>query len=163
MYRSSPFRSTLNTGYVTCLGMCKVCTEAVHSVALCPAKTAQTPKHGPSKKDRNRARGVFQGRRTSRSAGIYIYIYSAVFFICKFGSSCEPKKHCNCSNLSRTLLDAVNDEVLEGATWFDSNWPFVGSFLFPIVLTIPFLPFLKSAVDDALRSPYVLGWLTVPF
>ena len=84
------------------------------------------------------------------------------FLICKFGSSCEPKKHCNCSNLSRTLLDAVNDEVLEGATWFDSNWPFVGSFLFPIVLTIPFLPFLKSAVDDALRSPYVLGWLTVP-
>ena len=33
MYRSSPFRSTLNTGYITCLGMCKVCTEAVHSVA----------------------------------------------------------------------------------------------------------------------------------
>ena len=25
---------TLNTGYITCLGMCKVCTEAVHSVAL---------------------------------------------------------------------------------------------------------------------------------
>ena len=23
-----------NTGYITCLGMCKVCTEAVHSVAL---------------------------------------------------------------------------------------------------------------------------------
>ena len=75
MYRSSPFRSTLNTGYITCLGMCKVCTEAVHSVALCPAKTAQTPKHGPGKKDRKRARGVFQGRKTSRSAGIYIYIY----------------------------------------------------------------------------------------
>ena len=34
MYRSSPFRSNLNTGYITCLGMCKVCTEAVHSVAL---------------------------------------------------------------------------------------------------------------------------------
>ena len=73
MYRSSPFRSTLNTGCITCLGMCKVCTEAVHSVAICPAKKAQTPKHGPGKKDRNRARGVFQGRRTSRSAGIYIY------------------------------------------------------------------------------------------
>ena len=72
MYRSSPFRSTLNRGYITCLGMCKVCTEAVHSVALCPAKKAQTPKHGPGKKDRNRARGVFQGRRTSRSAGICI-------------------------------------------------------------------------------------------
>ena len=28
MYRTSPFRSTLNTGYIT------VCTEAVHSVAL---------------------------------------------------------------------------------------------------------------------------------
>ena len=34
MYRSSPFRSTLNTSYITALGMCKVCTEAVHSVAL---------------------------------------------------------------------------------------------------------------------------------
>ena len=74
MYRSSPFRSTLNRGYIACLGMWKVCTEAVHSVALCPAKKAQTPKHGPGKKDRNRARGVFQGRRTSRSAGIYIYM-----------------------------------------------------------------------------------------
>ena len=81
MYRSSPFRSTLNTGYITCLGMCKVCTEAVHSVAPCPAKTAQTPKHGPGKKDRNRARGVFQGRRTSRSAGIYIYIYIFIIYI----------------------------------------------------------------------------------
>ena len=27
MYRSSPFHSTLNTGYITGLGMCKVCTE----------------------------------------------------------------------------------------------------------------------------------------
>ena len=34
MYRSSPFRSTLNMGYITGLDMCKVCTEAVHSVAL---------------------------------------------------------------------------------------------------------------------------------
>ena len=34
MYRSSPFRSTLNTGYITALDMCEVCTEAVHSVAL---------------------------------------------------------------------------------------------------------------------------------
>ena len=34
MYWSSPFRRTLNTGYVTGLDMCKVCTEAVHSVAL---------------------------------------------------------------------------------------------------------------------------------
>ena len=30
----SPLRSTLNTGYIACLGMCKICTEAVHSVAL---------------------------------------------------------------------------------------------------------------------------------
>ena len=29
MYRSSPFRSTLNTGYITALDMCEVCTEAV--------------------------------------------------------------------------------------------------------------------------------------
>ena len=30
----STLRSTLNTGYITGLDMCKVCTEAVHSVAL---------------------------------------------------------------------------------------------------------------------------------
>ena len=30
----SPFRSTWNTGYITGLDMCKVCTEAVQSVAL---------------------------------------------------------------------------------------------------------------------------------
>ena len=30
MYRSSPFRSTLNTSYITGVDMCEVCTEAVH-------------------------------------------------------------------------------------------------------------------------------------
>ena len=34
MYRSRPWRSTLNTGYITGLDMCKVCTEAVHCAAL---------------------------------------------------------------------------------------------------------------------------------
>ena len=34
MYRSSPFRSTMNTNVITALGMRKVCTEAVHSVAI---------------------------------------------------------------------------------------------------------------------------------
>ena len=34
MYGSSPFRSTLNTGYITALDMCEECTEAVHSIAL---------------------------------------------------------------------------------------------------------------------------------
>ena len=34
MHRSSPLCSTLNTGYITSLDMCEVCTEAVHSVAL---------------------------------------------------------------------------------------------------------------------------------
>ena len=41
MYRSSPFRSTLNTGYITTLDMCEVCTEAVHSVALWARVTVQ--------------------------------------------------------------------------------------------------------------------------
>ena len=41
MYRSSPLRSTLNTGYITGLDMCKVCTEAVHSVALWTRVTLQ--------------------------------------------------------------------------------------------------------------------------
>ena len=41
MYRSSPLRSTLNTGYITGLDMCKVCTEAVHSVALWTRFTLQ--------------------------------------------------------------------------------------------------------------------------
>ena len=34
MYRSSPFRSTLNTGYIPALDMCEVWTEAVDSLAL---------------------------------------------------------------------------------------------------------------------------------
>ena len=41
MYRSSPFRSTFNTSYITALGMCEVCTEAVHSVALSARVTSQ--------------------------------------------------------------------------------------------------------------------------
>ena len=38
---SSPLRSTLNTGYITGLDMCKVCTEAVHCVALWTRVTLQ--------------------------------------------------------------------------------------------------------------------------
>ena len=34
LHRSSPFRRTLNTKVITALGICKVCTEAAHSVAL---------------------------------------------------------------------------------------------------------------------------------
>ena len=34
MYRSSPFRSTLNTNVITGLDMGEICTEAVRSVAL---------------------------------------------------------------------------------------------------------------------------------
>ena len=34
MYWSSPWRGTLNTNVITGLDMCKVCTEAVHCVAL---------------------------------------------------------------------------------------------------------------------------------
>ena len=41
MYRSSPFRSTVNTGYITGLDMCKVCTEAVH--AVCTVNTGYIP------------------------------------------------------------------------------------------------------------------------
>ena len=38
---SSPFRSTLNTGYMTTLDMCEARTEAVHSVALWTRVTLQ--------------------------------------------------------------------------------------------------------------------------
>ena len=38
---SSPVRSTLNTGYITGVDMCKVCTEAVQSVALWTRVTLQ--------------------------------------------------------------------------------------------------------------------------
>ena len=41
MYRISPFRSTLNTSYITGLDMCEVCTEAVHSVAPWTRVTSQ--------------------------------------------------------------------------------------------------------------------------
>ena len=40
-YLSSPFRSTLNTSYITGLGMCEVYTQAVHSVALWTRVTSQ--------------------------------------------------------------------------------------------------------------------------
>ena len=41
MYGNSPFRSTLNMGYITALDMCEVCTEAVHCVALWTRVTSQ--------------------------------------------------------------------------------------------------------------------------
>ena len=48
MYRSSPFRSTLNTSCITGLDMSKVCTEAVHSVALWTRVTFQDTKARPA-------------------------------------------------------------------------------------------------------------------
>ena len=41
VYGSSPFRSTLNTSYITGLDMCEVCTEAVDSVSLWTRVTSQ--------------------------------------------------------------------------------------------------------------------------
>ena len=41
MHRSIPLRSTLNTGYITGLDMCKLCTEAVCCVALWTRVTSQ--------------------------------------------------------------------------------------------------------------------------
>ena len=41
MYRSSPFRSSLNTSYITSLDMCEVCTEAVKSKAPWTRVTSQ--------------------------------------------------------------------------------------------------------------------------
>ena len=41
MYRSSSLRSILNTGYITGLDMCDVCTEAVHCVAFWTRVTSQ--------------------------------------------------------------------------------------------------------------------------
>jgi len=41
MYRSSPFRSKLNTGYITALDMREVCTEDTHSVAMWTRVTLQ--------------------------------------------------------------------------------------------------------------------------
>ena len=48
MYRNSPFRSTLNTSCITGLDMSKVCTEAVHSVALWTRVTFQDTKARPA-------------------------------------------------------------------------------------------------------------------
>ena len=97
MYPFGHLTLPLNTGYITGLDMCKVCTEAVHSVALwtrvstcfrfkyvqkqamrskMQKKGVQEPKLREAKRARKRVRGAFQGRRTSRFAGIYIwYIY----------------------------------------------------------------------------------------
>ena len=41
MQLSSPFRSTLNTGFIIPLDMCEVCTEAVHCEALWTRVTSQ--------------------------------------------------------------------------------------------------------------------------
>ena len=65
MYRGSPFRSTLNTSYITGLDMCKVCTEAVRSVALSKRTSA---------KKRNKKSGVL-GPLAKTWSHIYIHIY----------------------------------------------------------------------------------------
>mmetsp|Transcript_50052 Transcript_50052/g.116806 ORF Transcript_50052/g.116806 Transcript_50052/m.116806 type:complete len:278 (+) Transcript_50052:61-894(+) len=49
--------------------------------------------------------------------------------------------------------------LLKDATWFDSSWPFMSSFLFPIFCLLPF--FLDKSPRRALQNPYVLGWLVV--
>ena len=63
--------------------MCKVCAEAVHSVALCPAKKAQTPKHGPGKKDRNRATVCFRvGERPGLRVTLFTGFYTSQVGVC---------------------------------------------------------------------------------
>ena len=70
MYRSSPFRSTLNTGHITGLDMCKVCTEAVHSVSLWTRVTLQVwtcVKYVPKQSIPQRFEHVCKCKRTSPS------------------------------------------------------------------------------------------------
>ena len=52
---------------------CQVCTEA-RDATKNAKKRVQKPKLVPAKRARKRVRGAFEGRRTSRFAGIYIYI-----------------------------------------------------------------------------------------
>ena len=75
MYRSSPLRSTLNTSYIR-FGYVSV--SSMYRSTRCDKKCkkrVQKPKLGPAKRARKRVRGAFQGRRTSRFAGICIYMY----------------------------------------------------------------------------------------
>ena len=70
MHRSSPFRSTLNTGYITGLDMCKVCTETVHSVALWTRVTLQVwtrVKYVPKQSIAQRFEHVCKCKRMSSS------------------------------------------------------------------------------------------------
>ncbi|CAK9001195.1 Hypothetical protein (Fragment) [Durusdinium trenchii] len=53
-------------------------------------------------------------------------------------------------------------KILEDASWFDGNWPFISTFLCPAAFLLPFL-LSKSRFCGALRNPYVLGWLSVAF
>ena len=69
MCRSSSLRSTLNTGYITGLGMCKVCTEAVHCVALSKRTWVKKRKNttavlGPLAKTSSSTMGVGFGETT---------------------------------------------------------------------------------------------------
>ena len=54
---------------------CQVCTEA-RDATKNAKKRVQNPKLVPAKRARKRVRGAFEGRRTSRFAGTYIYIYT---------------------------------------------------------------------------------------
>ena len=70
MYRSNPLRSTLNPGYITGLDMCKVCTEAVHSVALWTRVTLQVwtcVKYVPKQSIAQRFEHVCKCKRMSSS------------------------------------------------------------------------------------------------
>ena len=67
MYRSSPIRSTLNTSYITGLGMWEVCIEAAHCVALWKRTSAKKPK--------NTAAVLGPLAYTSISNTPYTYIY----------------------------------------------------------------------------------------
>ena len=53
---------------------CQVCTEARDATKNAKKKSPKA-KTRPGKKARKRVRGAFQGRRTSRFAGKYIYIH----------------------------------------------------------------------------------------
>ena len=81
MYRSSPFRSTLNTGYITGLDMCKVRTEAVHCAALWTSVQVQTnviiptPPH-PTLSHVMCARVTLGGKMVQNCACVYLWLQS---------------------------------------------------------------------------------------
>ena len=173
MYRSSPLRSTLSTGYITGLDMCKVCAEAVHCAALWTCVQVQknviipTPPH-PTLSHVMCARVTLGGKKDANCQSVYAgdsgkWLCAHVTPVCVRGWLWVEKMMQNCACVHLWLQSVCAGDPLTDSKPSQQPAPVA---LLSSLLSLPQQPSSPANISSHLQQPSnlvanVLLWMSV--